>query len=334
MYVNRKAMYQELEQARNSKVLVYVTGDRPGLETRIASEVYDLFVNQLDKIGITNKISLYLYTRGGDTLAAWSIINLIKQFADEIEVIVPSKCHSAGTLMALGANNIIMTKQATLGPIDPSINDPLNPQIPGAAPDAKVPVSVEDIKGFIELAVEECKMTGPEHLKDVMSILSNNVHPLVLGRVFRAKSQIQMLATKLIKEHIEDESIVERIVKFLCSESGSHDYTIHRREARNSLGMLVEKPDDVLYAKIKNIYDDIENELALTSRFEPNSFLGTDNQKTYGLKRCLLESVEGGSHYYVSEGVIRRQQIQPQPGIVQQVINDNRSFEGWKYETP
>ena len=59
-----------------------------------------------------------MYTRGGNTLAGWSIINLIRQFCDELEIIIPSKAHSTGTLMALGANSIIMTKQATLGPID------------------------------------------------------------------------------------------------------------------------------------------------------------------------------------------------------------------------
>jgi len=325
-------MYEELEVARSSKVLVYVTGDRPGLETKIASEVYDLFVNQLDNIGLTDKLTLYLYTRGGDTLAAWSIINLIKQFADEVEVIVPSKCHSAGTLMALGARSIVMTKQATLGPIDPSINNPLNPAIPGGGPDAKVPVSVEDIKGFIELAEEDCHLNQQGDLKDVVSILSSHIHPLVLGSVIRAKSQIQMLARKLIQDQVE-ESKVDGIVKFLCSESGSHDYTIHRREARDSLGMQIEKPDDELYALIKRIYDDIETELALTSRFDPNSFLGVNAQKDYELRRCLIESRAGGSHYFVSEGILRRQTVQPQPGVTQVLINDQRNFEGWKHET-
>jgi len=324
-------MYEELQKRRSSQVLLYVTGDRPGLETKIASEVYDLFVNQLDSIGLTERLTFFLYTRGGDTLAAWSIINLIKQFADDVEVVVPSKCHSAGTLMALGAKSIIMTKQATLGPIDPSINNPLNPSIPGASPDAKVPVSVEDIKGFIELAEEDCHLEKPEHLRDVVQILSNHIHPLVLGRVIRAKSQIQMLARKLMHNQVPEEKI-DDIVKFLCSESGSHDYSIHRREAK-TLGMQIEKPDDELYSLIKRIYDDVEAELELTSRFDPNSFLGSDAQKPYELRRCLIESINGGSNYFVSEGVLRRHQVQAQPGVMQQMINDQRTFEGWKYET-
>jgi len=141
-----------LEAARKSKVLVYVTGDRLGMETQISSEVYDKFVNHLDLIGVVKKISLYLYTRGGNTLAVRSLVNLIRQFCDEFEVIIPSKTHSPGTLMSLGANTIEMTKQATLGSIDPSITIPLNPQIAGTAPNARYPVSVEAVSGYLNLA--------------------------------------------------------------------------------------------------------------------------------------------------------------------------------------
>src|SRR5688572_3470965 len=115
MLANRKELYSELEASRGSKVLVYITGDRPKLETQIGNDAYIHFISHLDKIGVTPKISLYLYTTGGDVMAAWSIINLVKMFCDELEVIVPSKCLSAGTIMSLGASRIIMTKQSTLG---------------------------------------------------------------------------------------------------------------------------------------------------------------------------------------------------------------------------
>ena len=78
------------------------------------------------------KNTLFLYTRGGSTSASWSISNLIQQFCDEFEVIIPSKTHSGGTLLSLGAKTIVMTKQAKLVPIGPSVNTPLNPQVPGA----------------------------------------------------------------------------------------------------------------------------------------------------------------------------------------------------------
>ena len=94
MYKNRRELYVQLESLRQSRVLVYVTGDRPQLETKIAAEVLDYLTHHLDAAGKVNRLSLYLYTRGGDTLASWSIVNLIRQFCEELEVIVPAKALS------------------------------------------------------------------------------------------------------------------------------------------------------------------------------------------------------------------------------------------------
>ena len=131
MLKDRLHLYKKLEQNRKSKLLVYVTSDRPNLGTQIASDILSPFTEHLDKIGDVDKISLLLYTKGGNTLAAWTLVNLIRNFCNDFEVIIPFNCHSAGTLISLGTNRIVMTKQATLGPIDPSVNGPLNPAIPG-----------------------------------------------------------------------------------------------------------------------------------------------------------------------------------------------------------
>lgn len=332
MYPQRLALYAKLEEARKSKVIAYITGDRPGMETQISSEVYDLFVNHFDLIGPVKRISLYLYTRGGNTLAAWSLVNLIRQFCDEFEVIIPSKAHSAGTLISLGANSIVMTKQATLGPIDPSINTPLNPQIAGAAPDARVPVSVEAVSGYLDLARNELKIHDEQHLANVLTHLSEKIHPLVLGTMYRSKSQIQMLAKKLISAQVTDEATIQRIISFLCSESGSHDYTIHRREAHNTLGLRIEKPSPELYALVKQIYDDIVADLSLNTKFDMTNVLGGNPQAGYSCRRALVESVGGGSDAFVSEGMLLQQQIQIQPGVSQIAIEDRRTFEGWRHE--
>lgn len=331
MYPNRVDDYRALEQLRESKLLVYITGDRAGWETQISPEVLDYFVDHLDKLGSPKKISLYLYSRGGNTLAGWSIVNLIRQFCDEFEIIVPAKAHSTGTLMCLGANNIVMTKQATLGPIDPSVNTPLNPQVPGGNIQARVPVSVEAIKGFLELAKDELNINKDSDLTNVLIKLADMVHPLVLGEVYRAKAQIQMLAQKLLSEQIGDGETIQRIVSFLVSDSGSHDYTIYRREARDHLGLTIEKPDDNLYGIIKRLYDDIALELQLNIPFETERILGVNSQASYSARRCLIDSVDNGSHVFTSDGVLYRRAIQT-PNGQQTGIEDQRIFEGWRHE--
>lgn len=153
MFQERQALYQRLETARQSKVILYVTGDRAQLETQIGKDAVALLVHHLDLIEHASKITLYLYTNGGDVIASWSVANLIRQFCDCFEVIVSSKALSGGTLICLGADGIVMTKQAVLGPIDPSTNSPLNPQstrCPATCQSSRQRRSNSRLSGFCE----------------------------------------------------------------------------------------------------------------------------------------------------------------------------------------
>ena len=87
MYNDRLDNYNKLEESRGSKLLVYVTSDRPNLGTQIASDILSPFTEHLDTIGDVEKISLFIYTRGGNTLAAWTLVNLIRNFCKNFEVI-------------------------------------------------------------------------------------------------------------------------------------------------------------------------------------------------------------------------------------------------------
>lgn len=327
MYADRLSLYKALEDMLGTKLLVYVTGDKPGFETQISGAAIDWFIQHLNTIGNTSQISLYLYTRGGDTAAAWNIVNLIKMYCDTFEVIIPHKARSSGTLMSIGAKKIYMTKQATLGPIDPSINSPLNPQIPNASFDAKYPVSVEDIKGYIEWAKTELHITDDTALANILIKLSEFVHPLILGNVYRARAQIQMLARRLLAGQIENEQQIQKVIDFLCSESGSHDYTINRREAKQDLGLNVEKPTQEMYEIINNIYLDIREELQLQKPFDLISQVPVGGALPYTVKRVLIESIYEGSTYFCTDGILRCNNNNGQLEF-----GDERSFEGWKHE--
>jgi len=335
MKKERLELYQQLEHYRNSKLLVYVTGSRQGLETQIANDILPKISEHLDKIGDTDKISLYLFTNGGNTLTAWSLVNLIKSFCKSFEVIIPSNCFSSGTLICLGSNNIVMTKQAMLGPIDPSVNGPLNPAIPGLQqdPNAKVPVSVEHVNAYINMAKKDFGITNQKYMTEILLKLSEKIHPLTLGQVYKSKSQIQMLARKLMEgQHLKHDK-EDAIIKFLCSESGSHDYSIRRKEASENLGLPIEKPTMEEYTVIKAIYDDISKELELDNPYNPNIYLSKQDNVHYSFRRGLIESLEGGTDVFVSEGVLSKKVIQIQPGMVSQMaLNDNRTFEGWQHE--
>jgi hypothetical protein len=194
---------------------------------------------------------------------------------------------------------------------------------------AKVPVSVEDVNAFMDYARQALGDDGD--LKSVFERLAASVHPLVLGNAFRARAQIRVLGDKLLRNHMYDEKAVSAVLDFLCSDSGSHDYTINRREARDELGLPIAKPSQEQYETIKKIYDDFAAELELNTPYNANLILAGIQEAQYSHTRALVESADAGSHAFMSEGILTKQQFEAQPGVVHDAINDQRQYEGWRH---
>lgn len=313
-----------IENETNSRVIIYYTSNRQALSTQIANDIMPVFLEHLDKIGDSDKITLILYTLGGDTLAAWSLVNLIRNFCKEFAVITPELCRSAGTLICLGANKIIMTKQATLGPIDPSVNGPLNPRSNG---NVQVPVSVEQVNAYLELATKELTITDDNAKANILIELSKQINPLVLGNTYRTKNQIKMLASKLLRNHNIGNGNTDKIINFLCSESGSHDYAIHRKEAKDELGLFIEKPSPELYCNIKELHELIVDELQLREPFDYNKFVQSNSDGLYDIKRGIIQT-SGRKDVFLTTVKIKTD-ILPDGSSVK---HNNATDKGWKNE--
>lgn len=320
-------IYKKIEELQNSKVIAYVTGDRTNMETQIGSDVVDIFGKHLETIKQTNKITLILYTLGGDTMATWNIVNLLREYCNELEIIVPRKARSSGTIMCLGANRIILTHQSTLGPIDPSLNSPLGTKVKINGQEISLPTSVESVKGYFNLAKKELGIRNSKDLIKVFLKLSETLNPLLIGDVYRRQGQIKMIAQKLLVYQKCTRKQKNTIINFLCSDSGSHDYTINYTEAKQ-LGLNVELANNELNSLINDWYDIVCDELQLKTPYNPIFELAQLNSKSYEYKRVILDSIEYGREQFVSKGTL--QKIVIQMGVPNQQINDNRVFEGWE----
>lgn len=64
-------------------------------------------------------LDLILHSPGGSPEAAEQIITYLRGKFDSIRVIVPMQAMSAATMMALAADEILLTRHSTLGPTDP-----------------------------------------------------------------------------------------------------------------------------------------------------------------------------------------------------------------------
>lgn len=294
----RTEQLKELESLRGSKIITYLTGDRqPGLETRIGMDVFPYFYDILAGIGRTKRIDLLLYSTGGAIMAAWGLVNMLREFCDTLGVLIPYKAQSSATLIALGANEILMSKTGQLSPVDPTITSPFNPVLPNQAPGTQpqfLPVSVEDVIGYLDLARKEGGLKEEALIAEVFKSLATDVRPLALGSVYRAKEQIRMLSRKLLGFHMGtgESAKIDAIVGALTRELYSHDYVIARKEAKDVLGLKIADCPDALELKIMELFFGYSNEMQLNKSYNSEVELGDKTTKVLNLDRAFIESAD------------------------------------------
>ena len=226
----------KMETLRGHSAIVYWTTGLARLSIAAELPLFD----QLQKCGKQSALDLILYTNGGDTEAPWRFVSMIREFTDKLSVLIPHRALSAGTVTALGADEIVMTPLSVLGPIDPSRRHPLLPIRDGAKqPD---PISVQDMRHamhFIrEAAPNDPTFTyTPEAMARIFEALFNKIHPLAIGAIEQSYALAKLIGKKCLSTHMKDDEI-DTIVNKLCDDYKSHQYQISRREAKE-LGLKV-----------------------------------------------------------------------------------------------
>ncbi|MBI1839029.1 MAG: hypothetical protein HYR95_01880 [Candidatus Colwellbacteria bacterium] len=313
--MDRKQLIQQIEGLRHSRVITYMTSDRQGpFNARIATDVIPLISKQLQAIRKTQNIDLFLYSAGGDTMVPWRLVSMIREYCDKFSVLVPYKAHSAATMIALGADEIVMSNLSELSPIDPSTANVFNPTDP-QNPQNKIPISVEDVMAYFDLAKNKFGIKNEEELSRVFTkfVESNpQIHPLALGNVNRIHNLIRILAKRLIKSHktpLKEEE-VEKIVDYFTEKLYSHQYFIGRKEAREDLGLkTVVNADDTLSKAMTDLYGEYNTELDFGKMWNPENELGANamqNRKNY--KIAYIESTQLSNYYDISVEY-RKQQV-------------------------
>lgn len=327
---NRIELIKKIQKNNNSKVIVYILGDRQGLETKIATDSLRMLNKHLVAMGDQKKIDLFLYATGGITISGYTLVNLIREFCKEFNVIIPYKALSTATLISLGANKIIMTKMGQLGPVDPSITHPLGPifQIPGQPSGRIAPINVEDVNSFVNFAKDEIGVKSEESLIKVIEILSSKINPIVLGAVYRSREQIEFLGSSLMEEHTKDEKKIKDTINTLVTQRFSHSYIFSRKEAKQILKLNVEEPSKELNKDILDLFNFYNEILALEKPYNPELELGEKNKDKVIFNRAVIES-ENITHFFRTQKEIQRIEV-TQPNMPQQIIAQEKLIsEGW-----
>lgn len=124
----RRAILHELERELGSKVLTLVHGKAPvSLLGWPVYSVIDMDDSEAVLRGIRRAgdkpVDLVLHTPDGQYHAALQIARAFRNHKGRTRVFVPHVAMSGGTLIALGADEIIMDPDAVMGPVDPQVGD-------------------------------------------------------------------------------------------------------------------------------------------------------------------------------------------------------------------
>lgn len=226
---------RDLEQLRRSRVIVYFGEDRAPFPKGLEDEDVAALYSCLRQLGPAERLALVLHTYGGRVNVSRRIYHLLRTYAAQIDVLVPYKARSAGTLLCLGAHDLVLTSLAELGPIDPYI------QAAGETASAMPPViSAEDVRAFRQMAESWFGLQRPEERMQVFKLLAERIFPTTLSSFFRADQQVRQIAAELLGYQLPNASpeTRARIVDQLVSGYHAHDYTITRAEVV-ALGLRV-----------------------------------------------------------------------------------------------
>ncbi|MCK5332420.1 hypothetical protein KAJ41_00985 [Candidatus Parcubacteria bacterium] len=305
-------LISKIEKERNSKVITYVTGDRQPFVTKVADDIIPIFAKHLEKIGKQNKISLFLYTRGGDMITPIRLIKLIRSYADEIEMLIPYRAHSAGTLISIGADKIVMGKLGELSPVDPSTGHPFNPENP-LNKNQKMEISVEDLNSYFLLAKEKAGVKD-DQMVNVFEDLTTKIHPLSLGNAYRATRMAKQITQKLLLMHfdaINDKEKIANIVNEITGDICIHGYPITRDEA-SDLGLNVIEPETETEKNLWELFEIYSEKMELKKKFDPVAILGSQEIAPFKFYGAFIESAD------MTDGFVFN-------GKVRRIIKDNRA---------
>lgn len=305
--MTKAELIKQIEQKRNSRVITYITSDRPGpLNARIAGDIIPIISQQLRKIGKVENIDLFLFSQGGDTMVPWRLVSMIREYCTKFSVLIPYKAHSSATMISLGADEIVMTDLSEISPIDPSTANVFNPTDP-QNPQGRIPISVEDVMAYFDLAKNKFGIKNDADLANIFNkfVANPQIHPLALGNINRTHNLIRILAKRLLKSHNKpmESEIIDEIVDSLTEKLYSHQYFIGRKEAKNDLKInTVQFAEQDLADLLSELYEEYRKEMGLNATvFNPEIELGMNavqNNKDY--KLAYIESSDISNYFGVS----------------------------------
>ena len=265
----RIALYRQIETLRGKPLIVYVTSIRENAIGQIAQDAVSELLNQLQSLPRNiEDLDLLVVSNGGDGTVAWRIVSLIRERVRRFSILVPHAAFSAATLIALGANEIVMHPHGNLGPTDPQITNVKK----------GIQFGTEDLQAFLKFAKEQVGLSDQIPLRDLFLKFSEEVGFVGIGVAARGTQLSTSVGEKMLLMHMTDtdgKQTARAISEALNTKYFHHGYPLSRSEAKE-IGLPLAEPNQVLEDLLWSVWKDLESDLKLREAFVPLALLKAD----------------------------------------------------------
>src|SRR5580704_5126655 len=237
-----------LSRALGEPIITYWNSSKGSICQSDVAGLYALVRN----LGSVERLTLFVKSDGGSGQASLRMVNLLRQHAKHLTVLAPLECQSAATMLALGADRILMGPVAHLSAVDTSLTHDLSPI---DRDNDRVSVSNDELLRVIRLWTEQAKNSTANPYEALFPY----VHPLVIGAVDRSSALSTRICEEILSYHMADAERTREISNILNSGYPSHSYPITLQEAKR-IGLKVEPMSDKVNAllfELNEIYSEM-----------------------------------------------------------------------------
>ncbi|MDE0511023.1 MAG: hypothetical protein OXI88_04495 [Gammaproteobacteria bacterium] len=231
----------QIAERYQRNVLYYASGflqkpQVPGLFTSINMEDVNGFMAGVHGHDFNKGLLLILHTPGGMAEAAQTIVDYLRSKFRAIDIVIPTYAMSAGTMIALGCDRIVLGRQSQLGPTDPQL-------IVGNRP-----FSAHSIVEQFEEA--KINIAGNPVLAHAWAPVLRSFGPALLQEARKSISYGQTLVQNWLEKYMFADSqnapaLAERVAEYFGSDThGSHGKRIDREEAKLQHLKIIDLEDD------------------------------------------------------------------------------------------
>ena len=232
----RQEIIRQIEARTGRRLICYVSGSKC-----VVNEDDTMpFVDLLHNVRPGESMELLLHTPGGSIDAAEKLIRMVRSKVGEAEfyIIVPEFAKSAGTLMVLGADRVVMSDMSELGPIDP--------QLP--FPDSYGKVRWQAVQNYLDAYDEYTKTLTEQPGNVAAQMMLGKLDPAIVKLCQAVRKRAEQCAGDLLKRGMfrEGGSWTLTVSELIDTKRWlSHSQMISWEDAQHSdtIGLVVEHLD-------------------------------------------------------------------------------------------